>query len=141
VVLVRPLVLAEADVAIDPEDRAVHPGIGVDVGRDAPEPLAHRHHEVSGRSHHRLLEPRLVRIEPGLLIVNGQLPQERHRILREARERALRAHDTPSRLGIMDPLWYLSALRGCCPIGYVPKRHRPTWGRRRHWHPRKEGYP
>src|SRR5207247_8996232 len=75
--LVRRLVLGEADVAVDPEHRAL--GIADDLGRDAAQPGVERLDELAHRLPHLPLIDVTVGLEPGLLVVPRQISQEPER--------------------------------------------------------------
>jgi hypothetical protein len=75
--LVRRLVLGEADVAVDPEHRAL--GVTDDLGRDGAQRGVESLDEQAHRLPHLSLVDITVGLEPGFLVVPLQISQEAER--------------------------------------------------------------
>ena len=86
--LVRRLVLAEAGVAVDPEDRALRVGLERDAAR--LEALGERGDERLQRLLEEPLVIGLARLEPGPVVVRGEVGEELDRFGGEAAERRRR---------------------------------------------------
>src|SRR5262245_1991588 len=89
---IRPLVLAEAYVAVEAEQRAINPRIGIDVRRQFLEPFSHRHYKPLRWLHHEILVLFTMRFEPEFVIVLGEMDEEFHTFLWKSVERKLLAH-------------------------------------------------
>src|SRR6476660_5972586 len=79
--LVRRLVLREPDVAVDAEHRPLR--IAADLGSEFGEPDVEILDQLAHRGADIVLVDVAMRLEPGLLIVAGELPEEAQRALVE----------------------------------------------------------
>jgi hypothetical protein len=99
VVIVRALVPAEPDVAVDAEDGAQDTRFGVGLRREPVQLLAYRHDEPSRRLQVPALVVVAMRLEPGPVVVIGEISQVVEGGLRKAGEGGPGGQAVPSMVG------------------------------------------
>src|SRR5580698_211812 len=124
VLLVRALVLGEAHVAVDAEDRAaIRPGIADEVPGYLLEMRRNGAHEIAHRRLHRLAVSLLVVLEPGAVVVLLELAEEREEVPGHTGKRVSHASlPAPTVAPVAKPLQ-----PGAYPVFVRPWRRAARW--------------